>query len=138
MGDSGSGHFVKMVHNAIEYGMMQSMAEGFEVMKNSGLQLDLAKICHLWNQGSVVRSWLMELAASMFHENPQLEGLKGFVEDSGECRWTIETALQQGTPTPVFCASLHARQASRHENSFANRSLAALRNQFGGHYVKRS
>ncbi len=136
VGPSGAGHMVKMVHNAIEYGMMQAMAEGFDVLDHSGLNLDLARIAELWNHGSVVRSWLMELAAGVFAEDPKIEAIQGYVEDSGECRWTIETALQQGTPTPVFCASLHARYASRRENAFANRFLAALRQKFGGHAVK--
>ena len=138
VGSHGAGHFVKMVHNAVEYGMMQAMAEGFSLMEGSGQDLNLHKISHLWNQGSVVRSWLMELAERMFAEDPHLERLKGFVEDSGECRWAIETALAQGVPAPVFSASLFARYASRRENSFENRCLAALRNQFGGHAVKKA
>lgn len=138
VGVPGAGHFVKMVHNAVEYGMMQAMAEGFALMEGSGQDLDLHKISQLWNKGSVVRSWLMELAERMFSEDPHLDKLKGHVDDSGECRWAIETALAQGVPAPVFSASLFARFASRRENSFENRCLAALRNQFGGHAVKKS
>ncbi|MBI3039458.1 decarboxylating 6-phosphogluconate dehydrogenase [bacterium] len=137
LGESGSGHFVKMVHNAIEYGMMQSFAEGFELMEHSGFNLDLGKIARLWNQGSVIRSWLCELSETVFFENPKLENLQGKVEESGECRWAIEAALEKKIPTPVFASSLFSRFSSKNENAFSNRFLASLRNKFGGHSVIR-
>ena len=138
VGKPGSGHYVKMIHNAIEYGMMQSMAEGFELLEASGMNLDHAQIAHLWNHGSVVRSWLMELSESIFSENSSLEGLHGYVEDNGECRWAVETAINKAVPAPVFATSLFARYASRKSDAFSNRYLAALRNKFGGHSVKKS
>ena len=136
-GPAGAGHFTKMVHNGIEYGMMQSYAEGFELLKASPFSPDLEKVSHLWNQGSVVRSWLLELAERAFAEDKNLDGLKGYVEDSGEGRWTVEAAISLGVPATVLAHSLFARFTSRQENSFAMKVLAALRNQFGGHAVKR-
>jgi len=136
-GPSGAGHYVKMVHNGIEYGMMQAYAEGFDMMKASRYQFDLPAIANLWNQGSVVRSWLLELAARALTEDPNLDGLKGYVEDSGEGRWTVEESIQLSVPTPVITASLQARFSSRRENTFSNKFLSALRNQFGGHAVKK-
>ncbi|MBF0544581.1 MAG: decarboxylating 6-phosphogluconate dehydrogenase [Candidatus Riflebacteria bacterium] len=135
VGQVGSGHYVKMVHNAIEYGMMQAYAEGFELLETSDFQLNLNQIAALWNKGSVVRSWLLELVESMFSEDQHLEGLKGFVDDSGEARWAVEAAISQGVPVPAMALSLFARFSSRKENAFSNRFLAALRNQFGGHLV---
>ena len=135
-GTSGAGHYVKMVHNGVEYGLMQAYAEGFDLFDKCEFELDNAKIAHLWGQGSVVRSWLCELAARAFEEEGNgLEGLEGFTADSGEGRWTIEDATAHDVPTPVITASLYARFRSRGNGDFADRVLAALRNQFGGHAV---
>ena len=137
VGAAGAGHYVKMIHNGIEYGMMQAYAEGFELMSASDFRLDLPRIAHLWNQGSVVRSWLLELTADALAADPTLASLKPWVEDSGEGRWTVEDAVEKAVPAPVITASLFARFRSRRENSFADRLLAALRNAFGGHAVRR-
>ena len=136
VGPSGAGHFVKMVHNGIEYGMLQAYAEGFALMKKVPFNLDLPKISHLWNQGSVVRSWLLELAERAFQKNASLNGIKGYVEDSGEGRWTINEAIALGVPMPVITASLFARFRSREDDDFGDKVIAALRNEFGGHAVK--
>jgi len=137
VGGSGAGHFVKMVHNGIEYGLMQAYAEGFEVMKASEFGLDLHEIAGIWRYGSVVRSWLLELLHSAFEvEGSQLEKIRGYVEDSGEGRWTIAEAIAEDVPVPVITAALFARFASRQDESFAAKVNAALRNQFGGHAVK--
>jgi len=136
VGPSGAGHFVKMVHNGIEYGMLQAYAEGFALMKKVPFNLDLPKISHLWNQGSVVRSWLLELAERAFQKNANLNGIKGYVEDSGEGRWTINEAIALGVPMPVITASLFARFRSREDDDFGDKVIAALRNEFGGHAVK--
>jgi 6-phosphogluconate dehydrogenase len=136
-GAVGSGHYVKMIHNGIEYAMMQAYAEGFELMSESEYGLDLPKIAHLWNQGSVVRSWLLELTAGALAQDPKLAGLKPYVEDSGEGRWTVEDAINKAVPAPTITAALFARFRSRRDNSYADRLLAALRNAFGGHAVKR-
>jgi 6-phosphogluconate dehydrogenase len=136
-GAPGSGHYVKMVHNGIEYAMMQAYAEGFELMSESEYGLDLPRIAHLWNQGSVVRSWLLELTASALAADPKLASLKPYVEDSGEGRWTVEDAVNKSVPAPTITAALFARFRSRRDNSFADRLLAALRNAFGGHAVRR-
>jgi 6-phosphogluconate dehydrogenase len=138
MGKAGAGHYVKMVHNAIEYSMMQGYAEGFELMKKSEFNLDLAGISELWMQGSVVRSWLLELTAGFLKENPNLDGLKGYVQDSGEGRWTLIDAIDQSVPVPTLAAALFTRFRSRQDESFAEKMLAAMRNAFGGHAVKRS
>lgn len=138
MGKAGAGHYVKMVHNAIEYSMMQGYAEGFELMKKSEFNLDLAGISELWMQGSVVRSWLLELTAGFLKENPNLDGLKGYVQDSGEGRWTLVDAIDQSVPVPTLAAALFTRFRSRQDESFAEKMLAAMRNAFGGHAVKRS
>jgi len=135
-GASGSGHFVKMVHNGVEYGMLQAMGEGFHLMKASEYGLDLHAVCKLWNQGSVVRSWLLELAERALAEDPQLETVEAWVEDSGEGRWTILDAVDKGVPTPVLAHSLFARFRSRDPKNFSDRLIAALRRQFGGHAVK--
>jgi 6-phosphogluconate dehydrogenase len=136
-GGSGAGHYVKMVHNGVEYGLMQAYAEGFDVFDKCEYELDNAKIAHLWGQGSVVRSWLCELAARAFEaDGNDLEKIEGFTEDSGEGRWTIEDATAHDVPTPVITASLYARLRSRGNGDFADRVLAALRHQFGGHAVK--
>ncbi len=136
-GPSGAGHYVKMVHNGVEYGLMQAYAEGFNVFNKCEYELDNAKIAHLWGQGSVVRSWLCELAASAFEEDGNdLEKIEGYTEDSGEGRWTIQDATDHDVPTPVITASLYVRLRSRGNGDFGDRVLAALRNQFGGHAVK--
>jgi len=138
-GPSGAGHYVKMVHNAIEYGLMQAYAEGFELFQQSEFELDNAKIAHLWNQGSVIRSWLCELAARAFEaDGNELAGLEGWVEDSGEGRWTLQEAIDHGVPTPALSAALNSRFYSRALGDYSARVLAALRNQFGGHAVKKS
>jgi 6-phosphogluconate dehydrogenase len=138
-GASGAGHYVKMVHNAIEYGLMQAYAEGFELFQESEFELDNAKIAHLWNQGSVIRSWLCELAARAFDaDGNDLAGLEGWVEDSGEGRWTLQDAIDHGVPTPALSAALNSRFYSRGLGDYSARVLAALRNQFGGHAVKKS
>jgi len=136
-GPSGAGHYVKMVHNGVEYGLMQAYAEGFDVFDKCEYELDNAKIAHLWGQGSVVRSWLCELAARAFEaDGNELQAIEGYTEDSGEGRWTIEDATAHDVPTPVITASLYSRFRSRGNGEFADRVLAALRNQFGGHAVK--
>jgi 6-phosphogluconate dehydrogenase len=138
-GPSGAGHYVKMVHNGIEYGLMQAYAEGFDLFDKSEYELDNAKIAHLWGQGSVVRSWLCELAARAFEmEGNDLKALSGYTEDSGEGRWTIEDAMAKDVPTPVITASLYARFYSRGNGDFTHRMLAALRAQFGGHATKKA
>ena len=136
-GGVGSGHYVKMIHNGIEYALMQAYAEGFELMSESEYGLDLPRIAHLWNQGSVVRSWLLELTADALAANPTLANLKPYVEDSGEGRWTVEDAVAKAVPAPTITAALFERFRSRRDNSFADRLLAALRNAFGGHAVRR-
>jgi 6-phosphogluconate dehydrogenase len=136
-GPAGAGHYVKMVHNGVEYGLMQAYAEGFEVFDKCEYELDNAKIAHLWGQGSVVRSWLCELAARAFEaDGNELQAIEGYTADSGEGRWTIADATAHDVPTPVITASLYARMRSRGSGDFADRVLAALRNQFGGHPVK--
>jgi 6-phosphogluconate dehydrogenase len=136
VGPNGAGHYVKMIHNGIEYGMMQAYAEGFEILKASEYQLDLAGIANLWNQGSVVRSWLLELAARAFEEDPALDKLKGYVADSGEGRWTVIEAIDRDVPAVSLTYALMHRFRSRQDDSFAAKVLAALRNQFGGHAIK--
>ena len=136
MGPHGAGHFVKMIHNGIEYGMLQAYAEGFEILEASDFELDLRQISHLWNQGSVVRSWLLELAESAFEKDPKLQKIRGYVEDSGEGRWTVLEAIEKDVPAPVITLSLQARFRSRQEDSFGAKVIAALRNEFGGHAVK--
>ncbi len=136
-GDSGSGHFVKMVHNGIEYGIMQSYAEGFELMKKSHLNLDLTSIADGWRYGSVIRSWLLDLLFLSLKDDYELESIKDYVQDSGEGRWAIEAALEHNVPATVISAALFARFRSRQQESFAMKILASLRNQFGGHYVQK-
>jgi len=136
VGDIGAGHYTKMIHNGIEYGLMQAYAEGFELLECSQFKVDLPKVARLWNQGSVVRSWLLELAEKMLADDPKLSELKGYVEDSGEGRWTVEESINLRVPAPVITLALQARFRSRRENTFSDRFLAALRNQFGGHAVK--
>jgi 6-phosphogluconate dehydrogenase len=136
-GPEGSGHFVKMVHNGIEYGLMQAYAEGFQVMKMSKAfpGMDMKAIAEAWREGSVVRSWLLDLIARGLAQDPDLSGIKGYVEDTGEGRWTVETAIDESVPTPVIAESLFARFRSRMENTFGDRMLAMMRQQFGGHSV---
>jgi len=137
VGPSGAGHFVKMIHNGIEYGLMQSYAEGFEIMEHSEFKLDLEEISGIWRYGSVVRSWLLELLHSAFEQHGgNLDDIAPYVEDSGEGRWTIHEAIAENVPAPVIAASLFARFASRDEINFAAKVAAALRNQFGGHAIK--
>jgi 6-phosphogluconate dehydrogenase len=137
MGPTGSGHYVKMVHNGVEYGLMQAYAEGFDLFDKAPFDLDNAQIAHLWMQGSVVRSWLCELAAAAFEqEGNDLAALSGHTSDSGEGRWTIEDAMARDVPTPVITAALYARFYSRGDGDFTHRVLAALRAQFGGHATK--
>jgi 6-phosphogluconate dehydrogenase len=137
-GPAGSGHYCKMVHNGIEYGMLQAYGEGFEILASSGYAFDLAKVAHLWNQGSVVRSWLLELAERAFGKESRLESIRGYVEDSGEGRWTVQEAIDLSVPAPVLTLSLQARFASRQDQSFSAKVIAALRNEFGGHAVKKA
>jgi 6-phosphogluconate dehydrogenase len=137
VGPSGAGHFVKMVHNGIEYGLMQAYAEGFDVMNSSEFDFDLEEIAGIWRYGSVVRSWLLELLRNALEaEGNELEHIAGYVDDSGEGRWTIFEAINESVPAPVISAALFARFASRQDESFAAKINAALRNQFGGHAVK--
>jgi len=138
-GGPGSGHYVKMIHNGIEYGMMQAYAEGFEILHASDYRLDLTAISDLWNHGSVVRSWLLELATLAFKSNGQdLSDLKGWVADSGEGRWTVQEAIDHDVPAPIITLALQTRFRSRQDDSYGARVLAALRNEFGGHAVKSS
>jgi 6-phosphogluconate dehydrogenase len=139
VGPSGAGHFSKMVHNGIEYGMLQSFAEGFELLQASEYDYDMAALSSLWNHGSVVQSWLLELANLAFEKDGDLSELQGYVDDSGEGRWTVNEAVARAVPVPAISASLYARFTSRQDdNSFAMRFIAALRNEFGGHAVKTS
>ena len=136
-GRTGSGHFVKMIHNGIEYGMMAAYAEGFEILKASpyGKDLDFSEVAHLWNQGSVVRSWLLELAEAAFKKDGNLSSISGYVEDSGEGRWTVQQAIDTAVPAPVIASSLFQRFRSRKTDAFSDKVLAALRQEFGGHAV---
>jgi 6-phosphogluconate dehydrogenase len=136
VGPVGAGHFTKMVHNGIEYAMLQAYAEGFEILEASQYELDLHQVSKLWNRGSVVRSWLLELAERAFAKDPKLSELQGYVEDSGEGRWTVLEAINENVPAMTIAASLFARFASRQDDSFAMKVIAALRNEFGGHAVK--
>ena len=137
VGGHGAGHYVKMVHNGIEYSMMQGYAEGFELMSKSSYNLNLPQIADLWMQGSVIRSWLLELGASALQEDPKLDKLKGYVQDSGEGRWMLMDAIEKDVPVPTLSTALFTRFRSRQEESFAEKMLAALRNAFGGHSVRR-
>ncbi len=138
VGTSGAGHFVKMVHNGIEYALLQGYAEGFEILNaKKEFDFDLEKVAHLWNQGSVIRSWLLELAEDAFKKDPHLESIRGYVQDSGEGRWTVAEAMENDVPAPVITLSLLERFRSRQEESFTARVIAALRDEFGGHGVKK-
>jgi 6-phosphogluconate dehydrogenase len=136
VGPVGSGHYVKMIHNGIEYALMQAYAEGFELLRASRFGLDLAQIAELWRHGSVIRSWLLDLAARALRRDPELAALEGYVQDSGEGRWTLQEALERAVPVPTIALSLFTRFASRQDESFAAKLLAALRHEFGGHPVK--
>jgi 6-phosphogluconate dehydrogenase len=139
VGPHGAGHYVKMVHNGIEYAMLQGYAEGFDILNaKKEFNLDLNKIANLWNHGSVVRSWLLELAESAFGKDPELKAIKGYVEDSGEGRWTVAEAVEADIPAPIITLSLLERFRSRQEESFSAKVIAALRNEFGGHKVKKT
>src|SRR6195256_188344 len=136
VGPSGAGHYAKMVHNGIEYSMLQSYAEGFEILKAGPFRFDLVQLARLWNHGSVIRSWLLELAQTAFERDPELSHIRGYVEDSGEGRWTLEEAIDHAVPAPALAMSLFMRYRSRQDDSFSAKVLAALRNEFGGHPVK--
>ncbi|MDA0768921.1 MAG: decarboxylating 6-phosphogluconate dehydrogenase [Chloroflexi bacterium] len=139
VGPAGAGHFVKMVHNGVEYGLMQAYAEGFELMKaKEELDLDLAQISQIWRHGSVVRSWLLDLTAAALEEDAELQGIQAYVDDSGEGRWTVDESVELGVPIPVITLSLQARFRSRQEQPYGSKLLAAMRNQFGGHAVKKA
>lgn len=138
VGKPGSGHFTKMVHNGIEYGMMQAIAEGFEVLEKSDFDIDYEKVAKVWNNGSVIRSWLMELTESAFNKDKNLDNIKGTMYSSGEGKWTVETALDLGVPTPVIAMSLMMRYRSLQDDTFTGKVVAALRNEFGGHAVEKN
>ncbi|MFJ8261455.1 phosphogluconate dehydrogenase (NAD(+)-dependent, decarboxylating) [Rummeliibacillus sp. NPDC094406] len=136
-GKSGSGHFLKMIHNGIEYGMMQAIAEGFEVLEKSPYDYDYEKVAEMWNHGSVIRSWLMELTQNAFSKDPKLDEIRGIMHSSGEGKWTVETALELKAPVPVTTLSLMMRYRSLEEDTFTGKVVAALRNEFGGHAVEK-
>jgi 6-phosphogluconate dehydrogenase len=136
-GPSGAGHFVKMVHNGIEYGLMEAYGEGFEILRRSQFPIDLHQVARVWNRGSVIRSWLLELAEEMLKEDHTLQTIQPYVEDSGEGRWTVQAAIEENVPAPVIAASLFARFESRDKENYSARFCAALRKQFGGHDVVR-
>jgi 6-phosphogluconate dehydrogenase len=136
VGHSGAGHFTKMVHNGIEYGMLEAYGEGFEVLERSEFDLDLLQVASIWRYGSVVRSWLLELLRDALEKDPGLERIKGYVDDSGEGRWTVQAAIDEDVPAPVIALSLFSRFSSRQAESFSAKVIAALRNEFGGHAVK--
>ncbi|MGD0766116.1 MAG: phosphogluconate dehydrogenase (NAD(+)-dependent, decarboxylating) [Dehalococcoidia bacterium] len=136
VGPCGAGHFVKMVHNGIEYAMLEAYGEGFDILQAGPFEVDLHQLAQLWNQGSVVRSWLLELAERAFADDPKLSKIRGYVDDSGEGRWTVLEAINENVPSPAIALSLFARFSSRRDDSFAMKVIAALRNEFGGHQVK--
>ncbi len=136
VGPAGAGHFSKMVHNGIEYGMLQAYGEGFEILRQSPFKFDLHQLASIWRYGSVIRSWLLDLAVLAFEEDPDLEKIRGWVDDTGEGRWTVQAAIDENVPAPVITLSLLARFASRQDESYSAKVIAALRNQFGGHAVK--
>ncbi len=136
VGEPGAGHFTKMVHNGIEYALMQAYGEGFDILASSDFNLNIEEIAEVWRHGSVIRSWLLDLAASALQKDPGLEQVSSFVQDSGEGRWTVEAAINQATPAPTIALALFSRFASRQDDSFANRMIAALRGEFGGHAVQ--
>ncbi|HEV8421486.1 MAG TPA: decarboxylating 6-phosphogluconate dehydrogenase [Actinomycetota bacterium] len=136
VGPSGAGHFVKMVHNGIEYGLLAAYGEGFEILEGAEFDLDLPTIAGIWRYGSVVRSWLLELLVDAFRRDPNLADVKGYVEDSGEGRWTVQAAIEENVPAPITALALFNRFASRQEESYAAKVIAALRQEFGGHAIK--
>ncbi|MGG1366148.1 phosphogluconate dehydrogenase (NAD(+)-dependent, decarboxylating) [Priestia megaterium] len=136
-GEAGSGHFLKMVHNGIEYGMMAAIGEGFEVLEKSQFDYDYEKVARVWNNGSVIRSWLMELTENAFSKDAKLDGIKGVMNSSGEGKWTVETALDLQTATPVIAMSLLMRYRSLEDDTFTGKVVSALRNEFGGHAVEK-
>lgn len=136
VGPAGAGHFSKMVHNGIEYGMLQAYGEGFEILRASQFKFDLHQLASIWRYGSVIRSWLLDLAVRAFEEDPDLEKVRGWVDDTGEGRWTVQAAIDESIPAPVITLSLMARFVSRQDESYSAKVIAALRNQFGGHAVK--
>ena len=138
VGPPGSGHFSKMVHNGIEYGLLQAYGEGFEILREAPapFKYDLHQLASIWRYGSVVRSWLLDLAVLAFQEDPDLKNIRGWVDDTGEGRWTVQAAIDENVPAPVITLSLMARFASRQDESYSAKVIAALRNQFGGHAVK--
>jgi 6-phosphogluconate dehydrogenase len=136
VGPPGAGHFSKMVHNGIEYGLMQAYGEGFEILRSSPFKFDLQQVASIWRYGSVIRSWLLDLAVRAFEEDPDLEKIRGWVDDTGEGRWTVQAAIDQSVPAPVITLSLLSRFVSRQDESYSAKVVAALRNQFGGHAVK--
>jgi 6-phosphogluconate dehydrogenase len=136
VGPSGAGHFTKMVHNGVEYGMLQAYGEGFEILQASEFDLDLRQVAEVWRHGSVVRSWLLDLLAGALERSPGLEDVAGYVEDSGEGRWTVQAAIDENVPAPAIALALFSRFASRQEESFSAKIIAALRREFGGHAVK--
>lgn len=136
VGPPGAGHFSKMVHNGIEYGLMQAYGEGFEILRASQFNFDLHQVASIWRYGSVIRSWLLDLAVRAFEEDPDLEKIRGWVDDTGEGRWTVQAAIDENVPAPVITLSLMARFVSRQDESYSAKVIAALRNQFGGHAVK--
>jgi 6-phosphogluconate dehydrogenase len=136
VGPSGAGHFVKMVHNGVEYGLLQAYGEGFEILERSEFDLDLHQVAEVWRRGSVVRSWLLDLMARALERDPSLDHVRGYVEDSGEGRWTVQAAIDEDVPAPAITLSLLARLASRQDESFAAKVIAALRREFGGHAVR--
>ncbi|WP_280337479.1 hypothetical protein [Salinicola acroporae] len=137
VGPSGAGHFTKMVHNGIEYGMMQAYAEGFAIMERKDFELDLHQIAEIWRHGSVVRSWLLDLTADALEKNPSLEGIAPYVSDSGEGRWTVNEAIELEVSAPVITLSLLERLRSREQDSYGDKLLSAMRNEFGGHEIKK-
>ncbi|MDQ2992099.1 MAG: decarboxylating 6-phosphogluconate dehydrogenase, partial [Candidatus Eremiobacteraeota bacterium] len=137
VGPAGAGHFSKMVHNGVEYGMLQAYGEGFEILEKSQFAFDMEQLSEVWCHGSVVRSWLLELAVLAFKDDPKLADIRGYVDDTGEGRWTVQAAIDENVPAPVITLSLLARLASRQDESFSAKVIAALRNQFGGHAVKK-
>lgn len=137
-GKSGSGHFLKMIHNGVEYGMMQAIAEGFELLEKSDFSYDHEQVARVWNHGSVIRSWLMELTQNAFSKDPKLEGIKGIMHSSGEGKWTVETALEMQAAAPITALSLMMRYRSLEEDTFSGKVVASLRNEFGGHSVEKS
>ncbi|HZZ64095.1 MAG TPA: decarboxylating 6-phosphogluconate dehydrogenase [Candidatus Baltobacteraceae bacterium] len=136
VGPAGAGHFSKMVHNGIEYGLLQAYGEGFEILRTSPFKYDLEQLASIWRYGSVIRSWLLDLAVLAFHDDPDLKNIRGWVDDTGEGRWTVQAAIDQNVPAPVITMSLFSRFVSRQEESYSAKVIAALRNQFGGHAVK--